>query len=132
MYIRYTVARQDERSGSAEGLFTVAYRELGSGAMTDCEHEWLEELLAWFKKKVKIPGAVLRKIKMVGAVRFELTTSCTPSKRAYQATLRPDRALSGESDGSGIIGARGSISTPFSHRTTRPFHRRPGPGGLRA
>ncbi len=26
---------------------------------------------------------------MVGAVRFELTTSCTPSKRAYQATLRP-------------------------------------------
>src|SRR5262245_61679265 len=28
--------------------------------------------------------------KMVGAVRFELTTSCTPSKRAYQATLRPD------------------------------------------
>ena len=28
---------------------------------------------------------------MVGAVRFELTTSCTPSKRAYQTTLRPDR-----------------------------------------
>ena len=27
---------------------------------------------------------------MVGAVRFELTTSCTPSKRAYQATLRPE------------------------------------------
>src|SRR6266542_5108836 len=26
---------------------------------------------------------------MVGAVRFELTTSCTPSKRASQATLRP-------------------------------------------
>jgi hypothetical protein len=30
---------------------------------------------------------------MVGAVRFELTTSCTPSKRAYQATLRPDLVL---------------------------------------
>ena len=29
--------------------------------------------------------------KMVGAVRFELTTFCTPSRRAYQATLRPDR-----------------------------------------
>jgi hypothetical protein len=27
---------------------------------------------------------------MVGAVRFELTTSCTPSKRASQATLRPE------------------------------------------
>ena len=33
--------------------------------------------------------------KMVGAVRFELTTSCTPSKRAYQATLRPDRITPG-------------------------------------
>ena len=29
---------------------------------------------------------------MVGAVRFELTTSCTRNKRASQATLRPDRA----------------------------------------
>ena len=28
--------------------------------------------------------------KMVGAVRFELTTSCTRNKRASQATLRPD------------------------------------------
>ena len=26
---------------------------------------------------------------MVGAVRFELTTSCTRNKRASQATLRP-------------------------------------------
>ena len=30
---------------------------------------------------------------MVGAERFELSTSCTPSKRASQATLRPDRNL---------------------------------------
>ncbi len=29
---------------------------------------------------------------MVGAVRFELTTSCTRNKRASQATLRPDKA----------------------------------------
>ena len=28
--------------------------------------------------------------KMVGAVRFELTTSCTRNKRASQATLRPE------------------------------------------
>ena len=27
---------------------------------------------------------------MVGAVRFELTTSCTRNKRASQATLRPE------------------------------------------
>src|SRR5690349_20123405 len=27
---------------------------------------------------------------MVGAARFELATSCTPSKRASQATLRPE------------------------------------------
>src|SRR5688572_15480781 len=31
------------------------------------------------------------KVEMVGAARFELATSCTPSKRASQATLRPDR-----------------------------------------
>jgi hypothetical protein len=30
---------------------------------------------------------------MVGAVRFELTTSCTRNKRASQATLRPDTGL---------------------------------------
>src|SRR5947207_793226 len=60
MYIRFTVARQDERSGSPEGLFTVAYRELSSGTLADYECEWLAELLAWFKKKVQIPGAVLR------------------------------------------------------------------------
>ena len=30
---------------------------------------------------------------MVGAERFELSTSCTPSKRASQATLRPDQRL---------------------------------------
>ena len=29
---------------------------------------------------------------VVGAVRFELTTSCTRNKRASQATLRPDAA----------------------------------------
>ena len=30
---------------------------------------------------------------MVGAVRFELTTSCTRNKRASQATLRPEPEL---------------------------------------
>ncbi len=30
---------------------------------------------------------------MVGAVRFELTTSCTRSKRASQTTLRPDKLV---------------------------------------
>ena len=31
-----------------------------------------------------------QKWRMVGAVRFELTTSCTRNKRASQATLRPE------------------------------------------
>ena len=31
--------------------------------------------------------------KMVGAERFELSTSCTRNKRASQATLRPDVSL---------------------------------------
>jgi hypothetical protein len=60
MFIRYTVERQDERSGAEEGLFTVAYRELDRPGLADYEREWLEELLSWFKKKVKIPGSVLR------------------------------------------------------------------------
>jgi hypothetical protein len=60
IFIRFTVERRDERSGSEEGLFTVAYRELSSPGLADYEREWLEELLAWFKKKVKIPGAILR------------------------------------------------------------------------
>ena len=41
----------------------------------------------------------IRKEKMVGAVRFELTTSCTRNKRASQATLRPD-PRAGEGAGS--------------------------------
>src|SRR4051812_29467704 len=36
-----------------------------------CHHDWAEG-------------------KMVGAVRFELTTSCTRNKRASQPTLRPE------------------------------------------
>ncbi len=59
MFIRFTIGRQDQRSGATEGLFTVAYRESGSQALSAYEQEWLNELLAWFKKKVKIPGTVL-------------------------------------------------------------------------
>ena len=39
---------------------------------------------SWGRRRWKNP------VKMVGAVRFELTTSCTRNKRASQATLRPD------------------------------------------
>lgn len=60
MFIRYTITRQDERSGLDEGLFTVAYRELERRNLADYEREWLEELLEWFKKKVKAPGVILR------------------------------------------------------------------------
>src|SRR6185295_19043194 len=35
-------------------------------------------------------GATIHGKKVVGAVRFELTTSCTRNKRASQATLRPE------------------------------------------
>ena len=61
MFVRFTIGRRDERSGSEEGLFTVAYRELNSPALADYEREWLDELLAWFKREVKITGAILRK-----------------------------------------------------------------------
>src|SRR3954464_14057521 len=41
---------------------------------------------------MRSPGSkeVSKVMEMVGAARFELATSCTPSKRASQATLRPD------------------------------------------
>jgi hypothetical protein len=53
--------------------------------------------------------------KLVGAVRFELTTSCTPSKRAYQATLRPDRA-NPCGQASRILSAPNLNSTSFTGR----------------
>ena len=43
-----------------------------------------------------------RKSEMVGAVRFELTTSCTRNKRASQATLRPDPIFLSKIDGLSI------------------------------
>ena len=54
--------------------------------------ESVRDRLSFYTKLVLEDGD-----KMVGAVRFELTTSCTPSKRAYQATLRPEpfRRISG-------------------------------------
>src|SRR5690242_9319160 len=55
MFVRFTLNRQDERSGADEGIFTVAYREAKNPALADYERAWLEELLAWFKKEVKIP-----------------------------------------------------------------------------
>ena len=45
-------------------------------------------LTAFIKPVVNEAEPVNRK--MVGAERFELSTSCTPSKRASQATLRPE------------------------------------------
>ena len=55
MYIRFTVERKDERSGSAEGWFTVASRELGSGVMADYEREWLEA----FSRRIEPNNLVL-------------------------------------------------------------------------
>ena len=40
-------------------------------------------------KTIKKPAPKLPE-KMVGVGRFELPTSCTPSKRASQATLHPE------------------------------------------
>src|SRR6266487_3620879 len=51
---------------------------------------------------------------MVGAVRFELTTFCTPSRRAYQATLRPD--LIAQACAECIIGRERPNSTSFPVR----------------
>ena len=58
MFVRFTLNRQDERSGSREGIFSVAYREAQNRALADYERAWLEELLEWFKRKLKIPRPV--------------------------------------------------------------------------
>ena len=58
MFLRFTIRRHDERSGAPEGLFTVAYREFRHADLQPYEREWLEELLNWFKRKLKIPGGL--------------------------------------------------------------------------
>ncbi len=58
---------------------------------------------------------------MVGAVRFELTTFCTPSRRAYQATLRPD--LIAQFCADRIIGRNRPNSTSFPVRFRDRFQR---------
>jgi hypothetical protein len=55
---------------------------------------------------------------MVGAARFELATSCTPSKRASQATLRPDRNPRATSSAVSLLQPRltGTIGRYALHR----------------
>src|SRR5215213_11355095 len=50
---------------------------------------------------------------MVGAERFELSTSCTPSKRASQATLRPDRKEPSQDGGAEYRGALSALQQTF-------------------
>jgi hypothetical protein len=73
--------------------------------------------------------------KMVGAVRFELTTSCTRNKRASRATLRPEpRAASLPSniphcklfpDSIGIFYPIIGVATPKHERTNLPRDKSP-------
>lgn len=42
-------------------------------------------------KKGFLHSGILDDFHMVGATRFELAASCTPSKRSIQAELRPER-----------------------------------------
>ena len=51
--------------------------------------------------------------KMVGAERFELSTSCTPSKRASQATLRPDRVARPKTSGAEYREALRALQSSF-------------------
>src|SRR5258708_13691388 len=47
------------------------------------------QFLTW---RIKLPDYCEKKEKLVGPARFELATSCTPSKRASQAAPRPDQS----------------------------------------
>src|SRR5256885_790230 len=56
---------------------------------------------------------------MVGAERFELSTSCTPSKRASQATLRPDRVAHPKTSGAEYRGALPALQQSISRKASR-------------
>ncbi len=60
-------------------------------------------------------NASLSPIEMVGAARFELATSCTPSKRASRATLRPGpfRRLPRGNGTMPQVPARNNCKNPF-------------------
>jgi hypothetical protein len=47
MFIRFTIGRPDERSGSDEGLFTVAYRESNSASLAN------RRAICWFRESSK-------------------------------------------------------------------------------
>ena len=53
---------------------------------TQIDDEIFGSIGGFFQAKVRFE----KRIKLVGAGRFELPTSCTRSKRASQTTLRPD------------------------------------------
>ena len=63
---------------------------------------------------------------MVGAVRFELTTSCTPSKRAYQTTLRPEPLKDSNQSSAGFNreNVTNKVRIGISPRKRRPPARR--------
>src|SRR2546426_566713 len=85
--------------------------DAGAGVSCDALHNKIARTV---NARPAVRAVSLQSLKMVGAVRFELTTSCTPSKRAYQATLRPDRfAPGGRPSESDIIRGRPSNSTDF-------------------
>ena len=87
MFIRFTIGRPDERSGSEEGLFTVAYRELNNASLADYERDWLDELLAWFKKEVKIPGSILRRDANRRAICWFRESSREVVSKAFELVL---------------------------------------------
>jgi hypothetical protein len=66
-----------------------------------------------------LPLKCFSKEEMVGAERFELSTSCTPSKRASQATLRPDPRHPSEDERARISGRSVRISTSFELENDR-------------
>src|SRR5213593_1736442 len=56
--------------------------------------------------------------KMVGTVRFELTTSCTPSKRATKLRYVPNHSLQPEPERAAIVNAQGVNSITFRRLQT--------------
>jgi hypothetical protein len=53
-FLRFESVQLHTASGKLKGIFAVAYELRGSAELLPCQHDHLEDLLAWFKKPSNI------------------------------------------------------------------------------
>lgn len=58
MFLRFTVLERDEDSHSQKGVFTAAYELRDSGELEAYEIAWVQEIIDWFKKHLRVPACL--------------------------------------------------------------------------